>query len=163
VVAGLAPTYGRVDRAAQELLVDAFPATVGPLLPEWESSLGLPDPCTGQLPSSEQRRARVLARFVASGGQSAAYFVGYAAALGYRVTVTNFAPFRCGASACGHPLGGPAWAHTWRITAPITTITPFRCGASAAGDPLASWGNALLECELSPLAPAHGIVQFAYE
>ncbi|CAI8693461.1 hypothetical protein EMIT0111MI5_10837 [Burkholderia sp. IT-111MI5] len=35
-------------------------------------------------------------------------------------------------------------------------------GAMAAGDPLTSWGNAVLECELKSIMPAHTILIFAY-
>jgi uncharacterized protein YmfQ (DUF2313 family) len=66
VLAQLAPSYARSTARANYLLVDAFPATTYELLPEWESTLGLPDPCAGVAPTIPLRQAQALARFVAS-------------------------------------------------------------------------------------------------
>lgn len=48
------------------------------------------------------------------------------------------------------------------INAPKNTVTRFAAGVSAAGEPLATWGNAVLECELQALTPAHTVLQFHY-
>jgi uncharacterized protein YmfQ (DUF2313 family) len=50
VLYGLAKSYERETARANNLLVDSFPLTTYELLPEWESSLGLPDPCAGVAP-----------------------------------------------------------------------------------------------------------------
>lgn len=162
VARGLAPTVQRVDAAGEALLLDAFPATATGLLPEWETSLGLPDECSGPAPTLQGRRAQVVARLTALGGQSIPYFTAYAAALGFTITVEEFAPARAGVLRAGDPVYGEAWAHTWRVHAPAETVTYFRAGLSAAGEPLASWGNALLECAFRRLRPAHTVLQFAY-
>jgi len=163
VLAGLAPTYVRQSARSGQLLVDAFPATSYELLPQWEATLGLPDQCTGTATTIQLRRDQVVARLAGQGGQSAAYFVAYAAALGYLgCTVTNFSPFRAGQSRAGQPLGDSRWSHTWAINAPANSIHSFAAGASAAGEPLRLWGNALLECKLEQIAPAHSILQFRY-
>ena len=163
VMAGLAPTYVRQSARSAQLLADSFPATSYELLPQWEATLGLPDQCLGSVSTIQLRRSQVVSRLAGQGGQSAANFISYAAALGYvGCTVTNFAPFRAGQSTAGQPCGGPAWSHTWAINAPINTIRPFSAGVSAAGEPLCTWGNALLECKLSMIEPAHSILQFRY-
>nr|WP_314638127.1 putative phage tail protein [uncultured Pseudomonas sp.] len=157
-----APTFQRISDSALGLLVDAFPATTVNLLGEWELTLGLPDPCAGISPTFQGRRNQVVARFTNSGGQSIQFFESFALGLGYIVTVTQYAPFRCGQSACGQQLGGEDWFFTWAINSALNTITYFRTGQSAMGDPLASWGNSVLECELSEAKPAHTILQFHY-
>ncbi len=162
VMAGLAAIYARNSSRALALLADAFPASTFELLPEWESTLGLPDPCAGQSPTIQQRRNQVVARFANSGGQSAAYYTNFAANLGYVITVRNYAPFRCGQSRCGDMLGGVEWIYTWAVNAPLNTVTRFRAGQSAAGEPLASWNNAVLECEIGAVKPAHTYVLFQY-
>lgn len=162
VLEALAPAMARETAYAGALLLDAFPTYPVYLLPEWEATLGLPDPCAGTNPTLQQRQAQVRARFTATGGQSILYFTAYAATLGYTITVQEFAPFRAGKNRAGDPCQGAAWASTWRVTAPLNTITSFRAGASAAGEPLRSWGNAVLECELTAIAPAHTVLQFAY-
>lgn len=161
-LAGLATPFQQHNDRANYLLVDAFPPTAEELLPEWEATLGLPDPCAGPQPSIAQRQAQVLARFAGVGGQSPGYFISYAAKLGYTVTIKQYKPFRMGQSSMGDQLGGSEWAFVWDVDAPLNTITRFAMGQSAMGDPLAAWGNQVLECELSTYAPAHTLVRFTY-
>ncbi|SIT50431.1 conserved hypothetical protein [Paraburkholderia piptadeniae] len=162
VFEGLAAVYERNSDRAQNLISDAFPANTVELLPEWESTLGLPDPCAGPSPTIQQRRNQVVARFANSGGQSSAYYINFALNLGYTVTVNQYAPFRCGQSRCGDSLGGVEWFYTWAIRAPLNTVTRFRVGSSTVGEALATWNNKVLECELSSVAPAHTYLQFQY-
>lgn len=162
VAAGLTVSYAAQTARSNNLLVDAFPATTYELLPEWEATLGLPDPCAGPGASTQIRRSQVVARLANSGGQSAAYYSGFAQRLGYGIFITNYAPFRCGQSTAGQALGDEGWFFTWAINSPINTIVRFAAGQSSAGDPLASWGNEVLECEMRSLAPAHTILHFNY-
>jgi uncharacterized protein YmfQ (DUF2313 family) len=162
-LSGLTPTYARQNVAANNLLIDAFPSTTFQLLPEWEETLGLPDPCAGASPTLQGRRSQVVARFTGIGGQSAAYMIAYAASLGYSITITQFVPARVGQSRVGQPLNGEAWAHAWRVNSALNTVVRSRVGSSVAGDPLASWGNNVLECELKEIAPAHTTLIFSYQ
>ena len=161
-VSCFAPTFQRLSDSALALLIDAFPATSVNLLAEWELTLGLPDPCAGPSPTFQGRRSQVVARFSNTGGQSIQFFQAFALGLGYAVTITQYAPFRCGQNTCGQQLGGPEWFFTWVINTALNTITRFRTGQSAVGDPLASWGNSVLECELAESKPAHTFLQFHY-
>ncbi|ABE29933.1 hypothetical protein DR64_726 [Paraburkholderia xenovorans LB400] len=161
-LSGCAPTYVRLTNRANELLVDGFPATAYELLPEWESSLGLPDPCAGAAPTIPQRQAQVVARFANSGGQSLAYFIEYAASLGYTVTIEQYIQARAGLLKAGDPCCGYDWNFAWKITAPFQSFTYAVAGAMGAGDPLVAWGNDVLECELRAIKPAHTIPIFAY-
>ena len=161
-IATYAPTFRRNSDSAVALLTDGFPTSTVNLLPEWESTLGLPDPCAGTAPTLQARRAQVQARFANSGGQSIKDFETYAAGLGYAITIRQYTPFRVGANACGQPLGGLDWLYTWAVETKTNTITSFRAGSSRLGEPLSSWGNAVLECELNAIKPAHTILQFHY-
>lgn len=161
-VACLAPMYTRSAAAAAGLLVSAFPATATDLIPEWQETLGLPDPCAGESPSVIQQRKQIVARLTDSGGQSASYFVSLAAALGYSVFVTNDAPFRCGQSRAGQHVGGNEWFFVWAVHAPSVTTISFLAGQSTAGEPLVTFGNAVLECETKARKPAHSFLQFIY-
>ena len=156
------PTYERQTSRANNLLVDAFPATTVELLPEWEKSLGLPNPCAGMAPTIEQRRAQVLARFANTGGQSRAFYIGFARQLGYEIGIVDYAPFRASWSAAGSPVASEDWAFVWGITAPLNQINYFRAGVGAAGEPLAYWSNDVLECEMNAIKPAHTILLFLY-
>ena len=146
---------------AVNLLSDAFPVAPVELLPEWENTLGLPDPCAGPSPTLQQRQQQVNARFIGSGGQSVDYFVTVAAALGYTITITQFSPFRVG-QPVGQPLYGEAWAWAWQINAPTFSIHYFEVGRDTVGEPLASWDNTVLQCEMQRLAPAHTKLLFSY-
>jgi uncharacterized protein YmfQ (DUF2313 family) len=159
--AALAPTPYGAYASATNLLIDAFPATTVQLLPEWQLSLGLPDPCAGSDPTLQQEQQQILARFIAGGGQSADYYIQFAATLGYTITITEFAPFRAGINAAGQPVNGEAWAWAWEINGPTFQLEYFTVGSSSVGMPLASavGGNAL-ECELSRLSPAHTVLIF---
>lgn len=161
-VSGLAQAFARHLQRSNNLLVDSFPSTTLELLPEWEESLGLPDPCAGQSPTIEARRAQVVARFSATGGQTAAYFIAFAAALRYTITITEYAPFRAGINRVGDPLYGTDWAYTWTVNAVLNQVEYFRTGVSAVGEPLAYWSNAVLECELNAIKPADLILTFKY-
>lgn len=147
---------------AQALLREMCPGTTSEMLADWERVLGLPDPCLPELGTMQERRAAALGKYIERGGQSRAYFIALAAALGYTVTITEFRPFQVGSSVVGDPLYGDDWRHAWRVDAPAVTIREFAVGSSAVGDPLRSWGNALLECSITKLKPAHTHVLFGY-
>ncbi|MDR5857247.1 DUF2313 domain-containing protein [Caballeronia sp. LZ062] len=162
VLSGLAPSYERQTARANYLLVDAFPPTTYELLPEWEATLGLPDPCAGTAPTIPARRAQVIARLTALGGASIPQLTAFAASLGYTVTITQYTQARAGMLKAGQPVNGYDWNFAWKITAPLNTIVRAVAGGMAAGDPLASWGNKVLECEIRAVMPAHTIPIFAY-
>ncbi|MBV2161428.1 MAG: DUF2313 domain-containing protein [Achromobacter denitrificans] len=157
---GLVTIYEDSTARANQLLVDAFPGSTYELLPEWELTLGLPDPCAGPAPTIQARRAQVVARLTATGGQSIPYFTGLAKSLGYEVTVTQFMPSRFG-KRFGTPFGGVDWAHAWQINAPTFTVNRLRFGESF-GSPFSYWTNSVLQCELQSVKPAHTVLNFSY-
>ncbi len=157
---GLVTIYEDSTARANQLLVDAFPGSTYELLPEWELTLGLPDPCAGPAPTIQARRAQVVARLTAAGGQSIPYFTGLAKSLGYEVTVTQFMPSRFG-KRFGTPFGGVDWAHAWQINAPTFTVNRLRFGDSF-GSPFSYWTNNVLQCELQSVKPAHTVLNFSY-
>lgn len=156
----LMPTWVRLHGRLNDLITQIFPCTTTELLPEWEATLGLPDPCIGVLGTIQQRQAAVCAKFSARGGQSKQYFIDLARQAGFEFEIKEFAPFRASISRAGDPLNSEAWAFTWEITAPSDTATViyFRAGQSTAGDPLATWGNSTLVCLIERYAPAHTII-----
>lgn len=162
VMGWLSPTFARNHARAAYLLTDAFPTTTSELLPEWEATLGLPDPCAGTSPTVVQRRAQVVARFLGNGGQTPAYFIGFAANLGYVIGITQYAPARFGVSAFGAPYLGKDWANVWTINAPLQTVVIAQYGLAHFGEPYQSSGNAVLECEMDSIKPAHTVLLFHY-
>jgi len=160
---GIAQELARLDGRAETLISEANPATTNEMLPDWERVAGLPDECSsGEDSTVEERRRALLAKLTATGGQSAAYFIEVAKALGYDVTIEEFHPFRVGMSQVGDPLTNGPWQFTWRVNAPADTVSTFKVGLSVVGDPLATWGNDMLECFLNKIKPAHTILLFGY-
>ena len=163
VLGALAPTYERQTARANNLLVDAFPATAVEVLPEWESALGLPDPCAGTDPTLQQRQGQVVARLTARGGQSVPYFTDFATALGYPdVVVTQYAPARADLLVADGPVYDPAWAFTWQVAVSGVPITYFSADVSYADEPLTAYGSTALACELGRMKPAHTVLFLTY-
>lgn len=157
----MAPTYVRNSVAAAGLLQESPAFNLNQLLPEWEATLGLPDPCAGESQSLAQRVAQVVARFANTGGQSIQYFLDLAESLGYvDVVITEYKPARAGHSRCGDPDCGEPWAFVWLVTAALS-VSYARCGISRCGDPLYSINGAdVLECNINRYKPAHTYVLF---
>lgn len=126
VLAGLAPSLHRVNVDANQLLVDAFPATVDALLAEWNATLGLPG-ATGYTGSDlPTQQDQVVAALTDSGGQSAAYFIDLAARLGLTISINGYRPWTVD-DAVDVPIFGTAWAHAWRVSATvIADYSPLR-------------------------------------
>ncbi|MBK0004388.1 YmfQ family protein [Erwinia sp. S38] len=163
VVSALAGGFQRSDSDAIGLLEGAFPGTATVLLTEWEKTLGLPDDCSiGEVDSFGKRQSSVVSKLISTGGQSRAYFIGIAKALGYNITIREYRQARSGFSVCGDGLNGDEWPFVWLVEAEETTITYARSGMSYCGDPLRSWGNKQLECRMNAQAPSHTIVKFGY-
>lgn len=156
----------RVDARALQLVEEADPRTTLELLSDWEGFAGLPDPCTVEATTLQERRARLGAKLTTTGGQSRAYFIALAAALGYTITIDEYRPFMCGVARCGvTPLNGPASVRFyWKVHVPGPRVVWFRTGESAAGDSLGAIRRADdLECIFRRLMGSHTELIFAYE
>jgi uncharacterized protein YmfQ (DUF2313 family) len=112
---------GRCDVAQGEML----PSTVTETIAEWEAEYGI---VPGVSDTLAVRQARLHAKYLADGGQSAEYFLTLCAALGYnvggstnphiRITQNDFRPFRVGISKVGDPVNDNVTgssAFTWVI------------------------------------------------
>jgi uncharacterized protein YmfQ (DUF2313 family) len=162
---GLAGVDARIAQRMRDLLREADPRNADETLDDWESNLGLPDPCVGQLATLQERRQAVVARYTSGGGQSRKYFIALAAAMGYVITIDEFRPFVTGLSRCGDVLNGPATCRFyWRVHVPGLRYTPFRTGQSRCGEKLGSIERAAdLECELTRLQPGEATLIFSYD
>lgn len=143
ILGALAETPARYDAVVAGLLAGSLPGDYVDLIPEWEETLGLPDPCGGVDPSIAARAAQVRARFIGGGGQSLPFFVAFALALGFTVEIETFISFRPDISCVETPLYGDEWTFAWgvKILAQTGTVTA-----------------AVLLCELNSLKPAHTTV-----
>lgn len=163
VIAGLAPEFARVDTRGDKLLDEADPRACYEILAEWERAAALPDECTVVGGSIASRRDALLSRLTGTGGQSRAYFIGLAAAMGYPgATITEFRPFNC-QSACDDSLDPDPWRFVWRLNLPAAASVRRMTVESACDEALAEWGDVTLECIINRLKPAHTAVLFAYK
>ena len=177
---GLNCYWGDVDAAAALLLTtESDPRATLMLLPDWERAWGLPDPCAPVPTSIADRRTALVTKMTLLGGQSRAYFVNLAAALGYTITITEYSPFMTGVSQCGDTSSiynpgdpqhyrwtiGPAeMRFYWTVHVSDVRYTWFRCSVSQCGvDPLLGIGLAIdLECLIRRYKPAQTDVIFDY-
>lgn len=160
--AGLAAEFARVTWRDCNLLDEAYPGTSVETLTDWERICGLPNACTGPLESVGERRHAVLMQLASRGGQSRAYYIRVAAALGYPITITEYLTFRAGQNRAGDGCNGIEWAYTWKINASTWAMRSFRAGQNQAGQALRSFGNRVLECTMNELKPAHTVLLFGY-
>ncbi|WP_430470086.1 YmfQ family protein [Thalassospira lucentensis] len=173
-------TWVDVDIRSDRLVLESQPARAVEMLADHEQEVGLPDCCfqTAGLPI-EDRRAAVLTRKRARGGQRARYFSGLAETLGYQVAIVEYRPFMVGISQVGGAnssgnadsvrfdmLGATADMRAWwRIRVLGPRVTWFKVGISTLGqDPLARISRAEdLECLLGRYQPAHSFLTMSYE
>jgi uncharacterized protein YmfQ (DUF2313 family) len=128
---------------------EADPRTATETLPEWERALGLPDEIQAVIPDSiEERQVAVAQRYASRGGQSRAFFIALAEALGYEgVTIEEFAAsqLRVGFRA-GDRCTGDEWAFAWRVHLPASP----------------AYAQLDVERVFRRAAPAHTTVLFSY-
>ncbi len=171
------------ERVATFLLIEAFPPSSLELLTDWERVLGLPEPCVADQEFSIAERQQAVREKLQRrpGRQDRYYMIERAAALGYDITLTEYAMAQAGISRAGDSTtteaegriivdrgraGDPRYRFVWRITISGPRLTWFRAGAGggrAGEDPHLRIARAEdLECILNEIKPAHTKLIFAY-
>lgn len=142
----VADGIARIDVRSEDLIDEGDPRTAFEMLTDWERVAGLPDLCmSGVEQTTEQRRNALVAKLTKKGGASRQFFIDVAAALGIAVTISEDPP-----------------NYTWTVHAPQTISTERRYGG-AFNERYLEFGNALLECVINKLKPAHTTALFAYD
>lgn len=183
---GLNDLFARfATRAAYFVNVEAYPPTALELLKAWERVLGLPGKCIAAAYASftiaerQQAVREKLAR--RPGRQDRYYMLERAAAIGYQITITEYAMAMAGVCRAGANdtteaggqlivrrsiCGDPAYRFVWRVEITGPRLTWFRAGAGggrAGEDPHLSIARATdLECILEDVKPAHTKLIFSY-
>lgn len=160
----LGQSLARVHLRNDALFRETDPRQTYELLDRWEAVLGLPDNCS--LEGSQTVRERVqavVAKLISLGGQSRAYFLAVAAALGYvNATITEYQARRHGRARMGEPYGGEDWEEAWQLNLPEQQVAVRQYGQAVLGEPYQVWGDTRLECIVSRDKPAGSIVLFSY-
>lgn len=163
ILDGMSPEYARAYNFTLKLITEADPRTAIETLPEWESAVGLPDPCNELLGVSqtiEERRGAVVSRLLARGGMSAQYYIDLAAREGYNITIDKYRPFTTQSRVDEH-IYDSGWYFVWGVVAPGETVRNFNT-QSLSDEFLSTWGNRPLECLIRPRKPSHTYVLFSY-
>lgn len=166
VLFALARESARVDERLRAVVDESDPRTSIEELSRWFDEWGIPSACLAAIadPSQEQMRQELLAKITSNLGLTADFFKSLAGTLGFDAKVTTFIEHDVDADA-----DAALWDRQW--TTVMTLGITIRSDGNAeyldvtwsADEPLARWGNALLECMIRALAPAHVYVIFMYE
>jgi len=159
VLTGLAESLADANDATNGMLADSFPATAVGLLPEWESTLGLPLPYGAPPATTSARQAAVVAALANTGGQSVSYLIALAASFGFTVTITQFKPW-----SVAQPIGaiyGDAWAHAFQVNASAADAVAYSPTADVV---LATpgFGNPFLDALMAAAKPAQTVCVMSY-
>ena len=161
-------TWAAVEARALALLAELRFDGADETLAAREREAGLPDPCAPDTAVTlPERRAALLARWLAGQAITPAAILELADRLGYAATLTEYRPATCGLSVCAgpDPAGPVALRFLWRVTVTRARVTWLRAGIGVCGrDPLARITRARdLECLLQRLKPAHSFLILGYE
>jgi uncharacterized protein YmfQ (DUF2313 family) len=178
---GLTNIWGFVDSRAADLLErESDPRKTIELLPDWEASWGLPDPCFPKATTIGERQRMLVLYMVWMGGQSREYFIKLMEFVGYEIKyIGEFAPFMVGISQVGDTrptyidenghrvvdtkknfrwyIGPPEQRFSWFIRVGQASLIWFRAASGQAGvDPHLRIGIPEdLECLINRWKPAH--------
>lgn len=139
---------------------ELYPPTTAALLAEWETTYGLPDPCTPQPQTTEQRIAALMAKITDQGSLSCQKFIDLAAAIGFQITIFEYRLTTC-LGTCIDPVVGSDWRYVWQVNAPATTVGILSCIGDCVS-PLRWWGNDNLECVIKRHNRPTRFVLFSY-
>lgn len=142
-----ADEFVRLDSRSVDLQTERDVRATQELISEHETDLGIPDECIELAGTLQERRDYAHSKLIAQGRQDKQYFIDLAAAAGYTITITEFAPDTFHWQVNVYGGGGSEWVY-------------FRSGGSVSGDPLIyGAGFDLLQCLLDKYKPAHTTVE----
>lgn len=102
LVQTFAPESKRLCEFIEQVFSEAIPSTTSDCLTDWERICNLPKPGFDLGSTTAIRRNDIIAQLISTGGQTPAYFIAIAAAIGYTASIeSSFFPFRSGKSRCG--------------------------------------------------------------
>ena len=121
LLTGLVGVVHDSNQDAVDLLAATFPQTATDFLTEWRATLAY-DRIYGAGGSTSTQQGEVVATLTDSGGQSIAYFVDYAARLGYTITIEQLVIHNV-LRGVSYPLAGPGFAFSFQVNVPTGTDT----------------------------------------
>lgn len=140
-----------IGNAATSLILPSAPATIGPTTRAADIRF---------IATTQERRARVLARLIERFEPTPAAIIGLAARLGDTVTLTEFTPHDC-EDRCEQPVCDEPWAHAFQVAGGAQLVVEFTC-EDGCETPLSQWRTGAYECAIRRFAPAHTVPIFTY-
>jgi uncharacterized protein YmfQ (DUF2313 family) len=148
----------RLREHALELLnIELDPAKTQALLRTWEARFALPS-----IGSVSARRAALVAKVFAIGGQSPAYFIAIAERLGYEASIEVYDRLRCD-FVCGDTCADWPVEFDWTMHATAHYDHHARAGTMVAGDRIGYFDDSAIEAAITAVKPAETLVDFAYD
>lgn len=160
VLYAFADEFARLDASINDLLKERSPLQSLALLDEWEQDYGLPEPCISPATSDVARRAAILAKILAVGGYTKAFFLQVLQGYDIDAQIEEFMPYDVDADV-DTPIYDQDWIFAWMITLPADTLRVFTV-LDGVDAPLAEMGNGFVECLIKRLVPAHVFTLFNY-
>lgn len=153
---------GEIDLDIYGVQVEAGNAATSVILPPPPATTGPTTRAADQLyiATTQERRARILARLIERFEPTPAAIIGLAARLGSAVTLSEFRPHDCEDSV-EQPLLDDAWAHAFQVAGGAQQVVEFTC-EDGCETPLSQWRTGVYECAIRRFAPAHTVPIFSY-
>jgi len=162
VINGLAGPWGNEvsDQADKFLVIESFPPYSVDLLPEWETSFGLPDNCFVLPTTIDERHAILVHRMTLEGGPARSFFINEGEFYDYNVQITEHSPYMCGVSRVGDQTGiwnpGDPDYPRWELgAAEIRFVWTVHI-------PVINFPASDLQCVFNRYKPAHTSIYFNY-
>lgn len=164
VMMPLAHALSRVEADAARLQQEAVgPREAVDLLADFERVLaGAADGIDTASLSAADRQAVAHQRWIARGGQSPAYFIQLAAALGTAITITEQVASQCDLAECGDEITPDTEAFVWIVSLPTDRLIDAECDVTECGDALGDIVLSICEPVIRAYRPAHTEVVFSY-
>ncbi len=166
---GEAEEFARIDQRADDLLLERDTRYATELLVDHETDLGLPDDCSPETQTIQERRNAAHSKLIALGQQNPAYFIELAAAYGWTITITEYRPCWCGVGVCGEACGDQWVIFYWKVTIEFDPaggglIVYALSGSSESGDWISYIpGIEEMICSFNKYKPAHTVLTFGYD
>lgn len=131
------------------------------LLEDWERVYGTPSPCSQSIGITRSQRVDLVKAKINGGGtMTKQKVINIAALIGYTISIYEYSDRSMGDN-LGGDFGGTDWNFAWDVITINNTIYN-RIFGDDMGGAFRIWGNALLECVLTPLVPSGTILTFIY-
>ncbi len=170
----------RVDDRFKDLLTEIDPKTTTEAIERWENILGLPDECSPEAATLDERRTLIVQRLTNIGGISKTFYEFVGDQFGFEIFVNDYLPFRVGQAVVGDELSNDfqetftvgdtvgtqltveGWRTFFEVNMPVEAADIFEVGDNTVGDALREFSNPVIECTMRKLKPAHTGVFFTF-